>query len=219
MINFGVLKKRPTKSCLCEKRVFDVAVSLIMLIVMSPFCLFLALISAVDTKGSPLFVQKRMGRGGIPFMVLKFRTMNANAPADKATYEIESDQYISGVGRVLRKLSLDEIPQLINILKGDMSFVGPRPVVMSETELIRLRHQRGADTVRPGLSGLAQISGRDDVTVGKKAQLDAFYVENLTFWNDIKILATTFVHVLTSRGVNDRVNPAIARVDADEEAS
>ena len=144
------------------KRAFDIVVSLVMIVALLPLLLVLAAISAVDTKGCPLFAQTRMGRNNQPFKMLKFRTMNVNAPANVATHKLrDAARYISPVGEVLRKFSLDELPQLFNILKGDMSFVGPRPVVLSEKDLISLRVRNGACTVRPGLTGWSQIHGRD----------------------------------------------------------
>ncbi|MCL2487329.1 MAG: sugar transferase [Oscillospiraceae bacterium] len=215
--------KRPKKGYLFCKRALDILMSLTVMAVLLPLSAVIAVIAAWDTKGSPLFVQQRIGRNLKPFKVLKFRTMKTNAPADKPTYLLDNhDRYISRVGRCIRKLSLDEIPQLLNILKGDMSFVGPRPVVAGETELIRLRNRIGADIVRPGLTGLAQISGRDNVPVRRKAYLDRVYVDSMCMRADARILLKTAVHVLTSRGIKEGANPRIAGTerykDADHKA-
>ncbi len=193
------------------KRLFDILVSLCMLVVLLPVCILVAIVAAVDTKGNPFFVQTRMGRGNKPFKMVKFRTMSVNAPANVATYQLENAQaYISPVGGLLRKLSLDELPQLWNILKGEMSFIGPRPVVLTETALLELRTKNGAIAVRPGLTGLAQISGRDNVPVREKAQLDGQYARTMSLRTDLRIFFKTIGYVLHSRGVAEGANPAIA---------
>ena len=134
------------------KRSFDIVASLAALLVLSPLFLVVSVICALDTKGKPLFVQQRMGRNNVPFLVFKFRTMNVAAPREVATHKLENpDQYISRVGETLRKLSIDELPQLINVLIGNMSIVGPRPVVLTETDLIALRKRNGANSIRPGI--------------------------------------------------------------------
>ncbi len=193
--------KTPRRSFLAVKRTFDVVFSLSLLIVLLPIELAVAVISAIDTKSSPLFIQKRMGRNNRPFKCLKFRTMSASAPQNVATRDLDAQKYISRIGGILRKLSLDELPQLWNILKGDMSFVGPRPIVLTEEELLRLRRLHGADAVRPGLTGWAQVNGRDTVRVAQKAFMDGYYARHATFLLDMKILVKTVKYVLTSEGV------------------
>mgnify|MGYP000964231929 FL=1 len=171
------------------KRAFDIVGSLVMIVALLPLLLVLAAISAVDTKGCPLFAQTRMGRNNQPFKMLKFRTMNVNAPANVATHKLrDAARYISPVGEVLRKFSLDELPQLFNILKGDMSFVGPRPVVLSEKDLISLRVRNGACPVRPGLTGWSQIHGRDRLPIRQKAELDGYYAQNQSMELEFSIL-------------------------------
>lgn len=193
------------------KRLFDIFASCILLLILLPLGLLLSVIAAVDTKGTPLFMQMRMGRGNRPFKLVKFRTMSVNAPSDVATYELEkAETYISSVGRTLRRLSLDELPQLWNILKGEMSFVGPRPVVLTETALLDLRTQNGASSIRPGLTGLAQISGRDDVTVPEKARLDGQYAHTMSLRVDLRILFKSVGYVLHARGVREGTNSAVA---------
>lgn len=200
------------------KRACDIVFSLLLIVVLSPFLLILSVIAAVDTKGHPLFVQERMGRRGVPFYIYKFRTMSVKAPADVATHKLERpEQYISPVGEFLRRTSLDELPQLFNVLKGDMSFVGPRPVVLTETDLLTLRCENGADEVRPGITGLAQVSGRDTVTVSQKAQLDKEYAEHLSVKNDIAILAKTAAQVAKSEDVVEGANEKISDCAAAEE--
>lgn len=219
MNEYSLPAKKPTKAYLFCKRTMDIVFSLGMIACLSPVLAALAVIAAIDTHGSPVFVQLRMGRNGKPFHVYKFRTMSVNAPANVATYLLnDAESYISRVGGFLRKSSLDELPQLLNILKGDMSFVGPRPVVLSETDLLELRRRNGAGTVRPGLTGLAQVSGRDDVSIGLKAKLDSDYVEDMCFVTDMRIVAKTFVNVLKSDGVTEGPQPEIASTEVDEEA-
>lgn len=211
--------KKPTREYLFCKRALDIVISFAMILCLLPILAVIAVIASIDTHGSPIFVQKRMGRGGVPFNVYKFRTMSVNAPANVATYLLSNaDSYISPIGGALRRLSLDELPQLFNILKGDMSFVGPRPVVLSETTLLELRRRNGAGSVRPGLTGLAQVSGRDDVSVGLKAKLDSDYVEDMCLMTDIRIVAKTFINVLKSDGVTEGSQPELASTEVDEEA-
>lgn len=204
---------------LLMKRTFDVLVSFCMLLVLLPLGLLVALICALDTKSSPIFSQERMGRGDKPFRIYKFRTMSPRTPADVATHQlVGAENYISRTGRVLRKLSLDELPQLWNILKGDMSFVGPRPVVLTETDLLRLRSRNGASSVRPGLTGLAQVSGRDCVTVPEKARLDGQYARCQSAALDCRILLKTVGYVLHSSGVVEGANPAITHCKKERSA-
>lgn len=186
------------------KRGFDILFSAVLLIALFPILLVTAIVSAIDTKGNPFFCQWRGGRDGKPFRIVKFRTMSTAAPANVATCQLKNpEQYISRIGKLLRKSSLDELPQLWNILVGDMSFIGPRPVVLTEKKLLGLRHRNGADQVRPGLTGLAQINGRDDLPIYKKARLDAFYAHNMSLMGDIDILMRTARCVLKADGVND----------------
>ena len=193
------------------KRAFDIVVSLVMIVALLPLLLVLAAISAVDTKGCPLFAQTRMGRNNQPFKMLQFRTMNVNAPANVATHKLrDAARYISPVGEVLRKFSLDELPQLFNILKGDMSFVGPRPVVLSEKDLISLRVRNGACTVRPGLTGWSQIHGRDRLPIRQKAELDGYYAQNQSMELEFSILLKTVSYVLHSTGVHEGADPSIS---------
>ncbi len=212
--DYYVPAKRPTREYLFCKRALDIVVSFLMLLLLLPVLAVVAVAAAADTHGSPIFVQERMGRAGKSFRVYKFRTMSVNAPANMPTYLFnDANSYISRVGGFLRKTSLDELPQLWNILKGDMSFVGPRPVVLQETELLDLRRKNGAGIVRPGLTGLAQISGRDDVCVGLKAKLDGEYAANMSLFGDIKIFLKTFINVLKSEGVTEGGQPELATTE------
>ena len=202
------------------KRLFDIVVSFTALVILSPLLLVVAVIASLDTKGKPLFVQQRMGKNNVPFYVFKFRTMNVAAPRDVATYKLEDPgKYISRVGETLRRLSIDELPQLINVLIGDMSLIGPRPVVLTETDLIALRKNNGANRVRPGMTGLAQISGRDNVTIEEKARLDGIYAANVSVGMDAKILFKSVGYVLGSKGICEGANPEISASHTTEKSA
>ena len=193
------------------KRAFDIVGSLFLLLLLWLPLLFVAVVAAIDTKGSPIFVQTRMGRNNKPFRMYKLRTMHVSAPDDVATRLLPNpQQYISRVGNFLRRTSIDELPQLLNILRGDMSFVGPRPVVLSETRLIELRTRNGACCLRPGLTGVAQTSGRDKVTAVEKAKLDGFYAHRMSWRMDWQVLKATVGYVLRSQDVCDGARPADA---------
>ena len=186
------------------KRSFDIICSLFLIVLLMPVLLAVAVISAIDTKSCPIFIQTRMGRNNRPFRMIKFRTMNTQAPSNLATHRFENAlNYISPVGSALRKLSLDELPQLFNILLGDMSFVGPRPVVLTETDLLRMRDKNGALSVRPGLTGWAQVNGRDLVSVADKAVLDGYYIDNMSLSMDWTILKKTVGYVLRARDISE----------------
>ena len=187
---------------LLVKRTFDVLASFCMLLVLLPLGLLVALICALDTKSSPIFSQERMGRGDKPFRIYKFRTMSPRTPADVATHQlVGAENYISRTGRVLRKLSLDELPQLWNILKGEMSLIGPRPALWNQYDLIAARDAVHANDIRPGLTGLAQINGRDELPIDVKARYDGEYAADITFLNDAKIFLHSITYVFQRRGV------------------
>ena len=210
MSYYYISYQKPKKVYAAVKRSFDIVFSLIMIVALLPVFMIISLIAAIDTKGSPIFCQERMGRYNRPFKMLKFRTMSVDAPANVATHKLsDPEAYISRVGGLLRKLSLDELPQLWNILKGDMSFVGPRPVVLTETDLLELRTQNKACTVRPGLTGWAQVNGRDDVPVVEKAKMDAEYARRVSLKMDCRVLVKTVGYVLKSKGIHEGANPAI----------
>lgn len=186
------------------KRIFDFVTSLIALIVFALPMVIVAIAVKCDSKGKVFFVQKRVGRNKKPFNCYKFRSMSESAPHEVATKNFSNDAYITKVGHFIRKTSLDELPQLFNILKGDMSLIGPRPVILSETELTEYREQTGALKVRPGLTGLAQITGRDNlIDMKKKAELDGEYVRTLSFWNDTKIFFKTIGKVLKQADIEE----------------
>jgi len=184
------------------KRVIDIILSLIGLIVLSPLFLVLIIIIKVDSKGPVLFKQKRVGKGKSYFYILKFRTMRIDTPKDTPTHLLANpEKWITKVGRFLRKTSLDELPQIINILKGDMSIIGPRPALWNQYDLIEERDKYGANDIRPGLTGWAQINGRDELPIEVKAKLDGEYVNKISFWMDVKCFFGTIISVIKSDGV------------------
>lgn len=184
------------------KRVFDLIASLVGLIVLALPMLIIALIIRLDSPGPAFFIQDRMGQHGNVFKLYKFRTMRLDAPSDIATKELGNvDVYLTTIGRFLRKTSLDELPQLLNILVGEMSFVGYRPVCLSETELNALRKEYGVFKVKPGLTGLAQVQGRDNISFTEKAKIDAEYVRNCGIKMDLLCLIKTVRVVISGEGV------------------
>ena len=184
------------------KRWLDVILSLTALLVLILPLALVAVLIPLDSPGPILFSQQRMGRNGKPFRIWKLRSMSVDAPHDMPTWDlVDAGHYMTRFQRFLRKTSVDELPQLWNILKGDMSIVGPRPVVLTERELLRLRAENGADRVRPGLTGWAQIHGRDEVDIGEKAALDAEYVRRMSFSFDCRCILVTVGKVLRHEGV------------------
>ena len=176
--------------------------SLLFILLLSPLFIVLFFVVLIDTKGFPIFRQRRIGKNNKEFLILKFRTMNVNTPRDVPTHLLENpDQYITKCGRWLRKSSLDELPQLFNIFVGHMSFIGPRPALWSQLDLIEERNKRNVNLIRPGLTGWAQINGRDRVAIEEKANLDKFYLEHFNIWFDIKILFKTFFNALSNKDV------------------
>ena len=183
------------------KRSFDLLVAAIMLILLSPVMLVLAIVIKCDSKGPVIFKQKRMGKNGKSFNCYKFRTMRTDSPRDCATFLLENpEQYITRVGRTLRRWSLDELPQLWCVLVGTMSIVGYRPLVLTEVKCNDMRSALGVFVLRPGITGYAQVLGRDDVYYKNKAVLDAEYVKRASIWFDIKLLFQTVVVVLIGDG-------------------
>ena len=184
------------------KRVLDFILALVALIALSPLLIVISVLVKATSPGPVLFRQERVGLHRKHFMIYKFRTMFISAPKNKATYLLKnSKKHITPLGRFLRKTSLDELPQLLNILKGDMAIVGPRPVVYTEFNLIDERDKYGANDVLPGLTGLAQINGRDKVNYRDKARMDGEYVSHITFWVDLKLILATFLSVFTSKDI------------------
>ena len=184
------------------KRLIAIILSLTAIILLSPIMLLIALIIKLDSKGPVFFKQKRVGKNKKHFMIYKYRSMYADTPADMPTHLLKDpNAMITKVGKVLRKTSLDELPQLFNILKGEMAIVGPRPALWNQYDLIEERDKYKANDIRPGLTGWAQINGRDELEIVEKAKLDGYYVEHLNLFMDIKCFIGTFISVLKSEGV------------------
>ena len=183
------------------KRAFDIFASLTLLLIASPVFLILAIAIACDSKGGIIFKQKRMGKGGREFNCYKFRSMKTDTPRDCATSLLSNpEQYYTRVGRFMRKLSLDELPQLWCVLIGTMSFIGYRPLVLTEAKCNDMRKRLGVFEMRPGISGYAQVRGRDDVYYKNKALLDAEYVKRASIWFDLKLCFATVAVVLKKEG-------------------
>ena len=184
------------------KRFLDILLSGCGILVLSPVYLALAIAIKIDDPGPVFFRQKRVGIHKTHFHILKFRTMKMETPRDVPTHLLENpEQYITRVGRVLRKLSLDELPQIFQIFPGEMSFIGPRPALWNQFDLIEERDKYGANDVRPGLTGWAQINGRDELPIDVKARFDGEYVQNISFGFDCKCFFGTIFSVLRSDGV------------------
>lgn len=184
------------------KRTLDIVLSFLGMLVLSPFFLLLVLAIKLDSKGPVLFKQKRIGLHKKHFYILKFRTMRIDTPKDTPTHLLENpEQWITKVGKFLRKTSLDELPQIWNIFVGDMSIIGPRPALWNQYDLIEERDRYGANDVLPGLTGWAQIHGRDELPIGKKAELDGYYVQHLSFGLDVRCFFGTIKSVAKSEGV------------------
>ncbi len=184
------------------KRALDFLIALGGTVVLSPVLAVLALWVKCDSPGPVLFRQKRVGKDKTYFQILKFRTMYADTPKDVPTHLLRNPEaMITRSGRVLRKTSLDELPQLFNILAGQMSVVGPRPALWNQEDLIAERDKYGANALMPGLTGWAQVNGRDELPIPVKAQLDGYYARHISFALDVKIFFKTIANVLTEKGV------------------
>ena len=184
------------------KRVIDLIVSGLGILILSPVLLVLIVVIKLDSPGPILFKQKRVGLHKKHFNILKFRTMRIDTPKDTPTHLLENpEQWITKVGGFLRKTSLDELPQIFNIFAGQMSIIGPRPALWNQYALIEERDRYGANDVLPGLTGWAQINGRDELEIPVKAKLDGEYVQKMSFWFDIKCFFGTIASVLKSDGV------------------
>lgn len=184
------------------KRLIDIVLSFLGLVILSPVFLILIFAIKVDSKGPVLFKQKRVGIHKSHFNILKFRTMRIDTPKDCPTHLLENpDQWITKVGKFLRKTSLDELPQIWNIFVGQMSIIGPRPALWNQYDLIAERDKYGANDVPAGLTGWAQINGRDTVEIEDKARFDGEYVEKRGFGMDVKCFFGTIVNVLSRSGV------------------
>jgi len=176
--------------------------SLILLICLSPILLIVAITIIVDDRFPVLFRQKRAGQNNAHFWIYKFRTMKNDAP-DIATHLVKGGTSLfTSIGPFLRKFSIDEIPQLINILKGDMIFIGPRPALYNQDDLIKLRTEKGIHQLKPGITGWAQVNGRDELSISNKVKMDEYYLKNKSLWLNIKILFMTVFKVFKTEGVS-----------------
>jgi O-antigen biosynthesis protein WbqP len=184
------------------KRAIDFALAAIALACLSPLLLAIALTVCLTSKGPAIYWSDRIGRNNAIFRMPKFRTMRVDTPAVATHLLTNPDRYLTPVGPFLRKSSLDELPQLWSILCGDMSFVGPRPALFNQDDLRTLRTERAVHLLRPGLTGWAQVNGRDELPIPEKVQLDVYYVQHQSFLLDIKILFLTFIRVLRRDGVS-----------------
>jgi len=189
------------------KRITDFILSFVAMLILWPIFLILALAIKIDSKGPVFFKQKRIGKDKKHFYILKFRTMRTDTPSDMPTHMLQNpDAFITKSGKFLRKTSLDELPQIINILKGEMSIIGPRPALWNQYDLIEERDKYGANDIFPGLTGWAQINGRDELAIDVKAKLDGEYVKKMTFGFDVEIFIKTVFSVLRSEGIKEGTN-------------
>lgn len=200
------------------KGLMDFLLSLIGGILLIPFMIIIAIIIKCSSKGPVLFKQERVGKNKKLFKIWKFRTMRIDTPKDCPTHLLENpDQYITKIGKFLRKTSLDEIPQVYNILFGKMSIIGPRPALWNQTDLIEERDKYGANNIKPGLTGYAKIHGRDELEIKEKAALDGYYVEHLGFKMDCKCFFGAIKAVLKHDGVVEGGTGAIKKEEAIKE--
>lgn len=184
------------------KRALGFFLSLIGIIIPSPILLIICLAIKIDSKGPIIFKQKRVGKNKKYFNIYKFRTMKSETPKEMPTHLLNNpDAFITKVGKFLRKTSLDELPQLFNILKGDMAVIGPRPALWNQYDLIAERDKYGVNEAQPGLTGLAQISGRDELEIPVKAQIDGKYTDNISFMMDLRCFVGTILSIVKSDGV------------------
>lgn len=184
------------------KRIIDFLLSLVALILLSPLFLIIAIWIKLNSKGPVFFKQNRVGKNKELFEIYKFRSMRSDTPSDMPTHLLnDPEAFITSSGKFLRKTSLDEVPQLINIVKGEMAIIGPRPALWNQYDLIEERDKYGANDVRPGLSGWAQINGRDELEIPVKAKLDGDYVNNIGLTFDLKCIFGTISSVIRSDGV------------------
>ena len=184
------------------KRLFDIVAGLLAMIVLAIPIFIIACIIKITSNGPALHWSNRIGIRNTIFKMAKFRTMRIDAP-QVATHLLEKpDQYVTAIGKFLRKYSLDELPQIYNIIKGDISFVGPRPALFNQDDLKQLRTEKGVHSIKPGLTGWAQINGRDELPIPVKVDFDAYYLNHRSFWFDIKIIIMTIFKAAQSEGVS-----------------
>ncbi|MCX6556608.1 MAG: sugar transferase [Candidatus Aminicenantes bacterium] len=184
------------------KRIFDFTTALILLLLFSFPILFIALLVKLTSRGPVLYWSDRVGKGNTIFKMPKFRTMKVDTPAVATHLLDDPERFLTPIGNFLRKSSLDELPQLLSIIRGDMSFVGPRPALFNQDDLVDLRTKKGIHVLTPGLTGWAQINGRDDIPIPTKVEFDEYYLKNMSFFFDFKILLMTFIKVTRAENVS-----------------
>ena len=195
------------KPYLVVKRIIDIICSILGLIILVPVFLIISIAIKSESKGSVFFKQKRIGKDKRVFVIYKFRTMRTDTPKDMPTHMLKNaNGYITKVGNILRKTSLDELPQLINIIKGDMSIIGPRPALWNQDNLVEEREKYHANDIKPGLTGWAQVNGRDELEIPVKAKYDGEYIEKISLWFDIKIFFKTIINVFKHEGIVEGMN-------------
>ena len=183
------------------RRIFDVLVAQGLMLILAPLFLFVVLGVRLTSVGPVLFRTQRVGKGNKLFTMYKFRTMRMDTPQVATHLLKEPDQFVTPIGKLLRRTSLDELPQLINVLSGEMSLVGPRPALFNQEDLIALRTAGGVHQLTPGVTGWAQVNGRDELPIPEKVKLDEWYLKNRSFWLDLKILGMTVFKVIRKEGV------------------
>ncbi|HBW21904.1 MAG: capsular biosynthesis protein [Elusimicrobia bacterium GWA2_56_46] len=183
------------------KRMFDIALSFVALVLLGLPMLMVAVLVRLTSRGAALYWSDRVGRDNVIFRMPKFRTMRVDAPIVATHLLTDPDRFLTPVGKFLRKASLDELPQLFSILKGDMSFVGPRPALFNQEDLIGLRTAKGVQRMAPGLTGWAQVNGRDDLSISAKVDFDEYYMRHRSFVFDLKILLMTAFQAMAGKGV------------------
>lgn len=192
------------KPYIALKSFLDYLFAALMTIAISPILLVVAILIKVTSPGPVFFKQRRIGKDKKEFEIYKFRTMRTDTPKDMPTHLFtNAESFITPIGKFLRKSSLDELPQLFNILRGEMSFIGPRPALWNQFDLIEAREEVKANSLKPGITGWAQVNGRDEIPIDQKASLDGYYIDNVSFGLDLKILVLTFTTVLTAKGVSE----------------
>ncbi|MFS7431288.1 sugar transferase [Carnobacterium maltaromaticum] len=189
------------------KRIIDFMLALMGIIILLAVMLFIILLIKLDSRGPVLFKQKRVGKNKNYFYIYKFRTMRVDSPNEMPTHLLENpDLFITKIGKILRKTSLDEIPQIFNILKGEMSLIGPRPALWNQYDLIKERDKYSVNALLPGITGLAQINGRDELSIEEKAHIDGRYANEMSFFLDTKIFFLTFLSIIKLDGVKEGKN-------------
>jgi O-antigen biosynthesis protein WbqP len=189
------------KSVKLMKRIFELLVALGLILTFAPLFLLVVLAVRLTSVGPVLFRTQRIGKGNKLFTMYKFRTMRIDTPQVATHLLKEPDQFLTPIGKLLRRTSLDELPQLINVLSGDMTLIGPRPALFNQDDLVALRTARGVDALTPGITGWAQVNGRDELPIPEKVKLDEWYMRNQSFWLDLKIVGMTVFKVIRKEGV------------------